>query len=292
MNRKREKKEEDVIYLDKPIQIFGFVMSMMILFMVFQGCVEKVQETFLEKHSVSAENERVAVEQNEYDQEDVEKAEVNIERVEEEVGNEIGSELENVEDEILEEVLASRIMEVYHRDPKSQETPLELWQAELLAEEIVYQASRFSNVSPFLLMAIAETESNFHLYRKVEDGTKVIERNGEKEVVPSYSKGIYFVRDETSQWIWDMARIEQRYDVEYCPEKIIDPLSWGTYVAAYYLNWLYNRFDGDRVDVVAAYNVGPSIIDRSENQHLIHEYSYKVFGIKEVLVNEVRRELN
>ena len=182
--------------------------------------------------------------------------------------------------EIVKEELANyftdRIYTVYHRDPVGRSRGLSREKARSYAQEMIKQAEKFPNVSPFLLMAIAETEGNYINYGRSWD-------------YGDYSLGIYWLQTSTARWLWEMAELEENYGISYNEDKVIDPLEWGTYLAAYYLEWLIDsRFDGNVEKGIIAYNTGPSVAE-SFNPHLEpNQYVAKVLGIKEVLKNNFR----
>lgn len=99
--------------------------------------------------------------------------------------------------------------------------------------EVIVQASRLYDLNPALIAAVIQTESNF------------------KPNAVSYAgaKGLMQINPPTQRYL----KLRDAYD----PQQNI-------FAGSRYLRELLNRFNGDIVSALAAYNAGPGAVDRHD----------------------------
>lgn len=102
-------------------------------------------------------------------------------------------------------------------------------------EEIVQKYSKEYNLDPFLLYAMIKVESSFD----------------ENAVSPKDARGLMQIMPTTGKWIAEKLKYE-KFDEEdlFEPKKNI-------MMGAWYINYLAEKFDGDMVLAIMAYNAGP-----------------------------------
>ncbi|WP_127582877.1 lytic transglycosylase domain-containing protein [Paenibacillus koleovorans] len=91
------------------------------------------------------------------------------------------------------------------------------------------------NIDPFLIAAIIRVETNFNPEKKSKKG----------------AIGLMQLMPDTAQWIVETADYSDR------TISSLDRADVNIEVGAWYLNSLYNQFDGTLTTVLAAYNAGP-----------------------------------
>ncbi|WP_244833654.1 lytic transglycosylase domain-containing protein [Clostridium sp. BJN0001] len=106
--------------------------------------------------------------------------------------------------------------------------------------EYVNKYSQEYKLSPFFVLAVMKSESNF------DD-----DAHSHKDAV-----GLMQITTETGQWIAEKMELESfSKDNLYNEEYNIRMGCW-------YLRYLYDKFDGNIDLIVAAYNAGPSNVDK------------------------------
>lgn len=107
-------------------------------------------------------------------------------------------------------------------------------------EKEIKQYSEQYGLDPYLILAIIQVETGFE--------TDKISKKG--------AFGLMQLMPETSDWI-----IEQGRFPEYCDEELLEP-AININLGSWYLASIYNKFDNNIVATIAAYNAGPSIVNK------------------------------
>lgn len=100
--------------------------------------------------------------------------------------------------------------------------------------EIIAGADEFG-VDRFLVAAIIHCESS----------------NRKNVVSPVGARGLMQIMPDTGAWIADKLEVK-----DYTDEKLFDPET-NIRFGCWYVNYLMDKFNGNRVNVLAAYNAGP-----------------------------------
>jgi soluble lytic murein transglycosylase-like protein len=106
--------------------------------------------------------------------------------------------------------------------------------------QILTMTAKAVGISPSLLIAVCTTETNLRNVDVMQDGT-----------TPSY--GVCQVKLETAQW---MGKVHKRPRLQTFTENDMRVISNNAKVAALYLKYQLNRYEGDHCKAVAAYNAG------------------------------------
>ncbi|MBU5317242.1 lytic transglycosylase domain-containing protein [Clostridium bornimense] len=107
-------------------------------------------------------------------------------------------------------------------------------------KDIVIKYSEENDVDPFFIMSIIKAESNFDKDARSSKGAL-----GLMQVTPS-----------TGEWI-----AEKINNSIFEEDNLFDPdinIRYGTW----YINYLSNKFNGNRNVIIAAYNAGPGSVDK------------------------------
>lgn len=107
-------------------------------------------------------------------------------------------------------------------------------------EEEIKQYSEQYGLDPYLLLAIIQVETRFE--------TDKISKKG--------AFGLMQLMPETSDWI-----IKQGGFPEYCDEELLEP-AINIHLGSWYLASINNKFDNNMIATIAAYNAGPSIVNK------------------------------
>lgn len=105
---------------------------------------------------------------------------------------------------------------------------------------ILTKVAKTVGISPGLLVAVCMTETNLRNIDVMNDGGS-----------PSY--GVCQVKLETAKW---MGKVHRKPAVMSFEEKDMRKVEKNAKVAALYLKYQINRYDGDYCKAVAAYNAG------------------------------------
>lgn len=101
-------------------------------------------------------------------------------------------------------------------------------------QELVSQYSREYKVDPYLVLAVIRTESRFYSHAKSKVG----------------ARGLMQIMPETGEWIAKQMKI-----AEYTADKLYQP-PYNIPMGIWYLAYLERSFDGNLVQMLAAYNAG------------------------------------
>ncbi|REE78877.1 soluble lytic murein transglycosylase [Paenibacillus taihuensis] len=107
-------------------------------------------------------------------------------------------------------------------------------------EDIVISANNYK-LEPHLVAAIIRVETNYK--------TGVVSKKG--------AIGVMQLMPDTAKWI-----IERGGFTNVTLESISNRADVGIEIGAWYLNSLYNQFDGNMYTTIAAYNAGPGTVNR------------------------------
>lgn len=107
-------------------------------------------------------------------------------------------------------------------------------------EEEIKHYSELYGLDPYLVLAIIQVETRFE--------TDEISKKG--------AFGLMQLMPETSDWI-----IRQGGFPEYCDEELLEP-DVNIHLGSWYLASLNNKFANNMIATIAAYNAGPSIVNK------------------------------
>jgi len=113
------------------------------------------------------------------------------------------------------------------------------WMYPIKYQEEIVEASRRFQVDPHLVLAIIRSESGFRADRVSKKG----------------AVGLMQIMPETAQWIVKQARFQPP-----SPDYLLDPRI-NIHIGTWYLSFLLEKFDGNYVQAVAAYNAGPGKVN-------------------------------
>ncbi|GAA4712306.1 lytic transglycosylase domain-containing protein [Brevibacillus fulvus] len=113
------------------------------------------------------------------------------------------------------------------------------WMYPIKYEQEILTAAKQYQVSPYLILAIIRSESAFDYDRVSKKG----------------AVGLMQVMPDTAQWVIEQANLAKNEQVPLTEPGL--NISIGTW----YMAFLLERFDGDLVKAVAAYNAGPSNVN-------------------------------
>lgn len=141
------------------------------------------------------------------------------------------------------------------RETNSKLKPHETWE---LARAVIDQGRNFG-LDPLLALSIIRIESNFDRY-----ANSPVNAIGLMQLLPSTARALAYELEE--KWEGE----ESLYDI-----------STNVRLGLYYFHKLENHYDGDRKVALAAYNFGPTYVDRmiKEGGHVPRKYAAKVMKI-------------
>lgn len=113
------------------------------------------------------------------------------------------------------------------------------WLYPIYYPESLKQSAESNRVDPLLVAAIIQTESGFTSNRASRKG----------------AKGMMQIMEETEQWIRTQQGMAERLNTLDETEANIELGSW-------YIRHLLDRYNGSLVQALAAYNAGPTVVDR------------------------------
>ncbi|MGZ0052463.1 lytic transglycosylase domain-containing protein [Brevibacillus gelatini] len=105
-------------------------------------------------------------------------------------------------------------------------------------QEIVTAAIKY-NVDPYLILAVIRSESGFHTDRVSKKG----------------AVGLMQIMPDTAEWIVKQAKFRPQNE-----QYLYDPVM-NIEIGTWYLNFLLNRYEGDLIKTIAAYNAGPGKVN-------------------------------
>ena len=128
-------------------------------------------------------------------------------------------------------------------------------------QDYISKASARYSVDPYLVAAVIECESNWNSDAESYRG----------------AQGLMQLMPPTAQWVAELHSLP--FDAEE-PQSLYDP-ELNIYLGSYYLAWLLERFQQQKVEALAAYNAG---------QHQVDEWLERgsVLRIEEIPVAETR----
>ncbi|GED34568.1 lytic transglycosylase domain-containing protein [Brevibacillus centrosporus] len=109
------------------------------------------------------------------------------------------------------------------------------WMYPIKFQQEIVTASNKYNVDPYLILAVIRSESSFKTDRVSKKG----------------AVGLMQIMPDTAAWIVQQAGFKPK-DNQY----LYDPVM-NIHIGTWYLNFLLERYEGDLVKVIAAYNAGP-----------------------------------
>ncbi|HZG15774.1 MAG TPA: lytic transglycosylase domain-containing protein [Candidatus Bathyarchaeia archaeon] len=120
------------------------------------------------------------------------------------------------------------------------------WMYPIKYENEVLQASNQFQVNPYLVLAIIRAESDF--------STDKISKKG--------AVGLMQVMPDTANWVVNQANFEPITEAELFHAKT------NIEIGTWYLAFLLNKFGGDQVKAIAAYNAGPGKVSEWIDRNL------------------------
>lgn len=111
-------------------------------------------------------------------------------------------------------------------------------------QELLTESCRKYQVDPYLVLAVIRTESKFY--------TDAHSRVG--------ARGLMQIMPKTGEWIAQQLQI-----TDYTEDMLYQP-SYNIPMGVWYLSYLQKNFQGDTVQVLAAYNAGESKVQRWINE--------------------------
>lgn len=113
------------------------------------------------------------------------------------------------------------------------------WMYPIKYQSEIMTASRKFQVDPYLILAVIRSESGFKMDRVSKKG----------------AVGLMQIMPDTADWIVNQAGFLPKNE-----EYLYDPVM-NIHIGTWYLNFLLNRYEGDLVKVIAAYNAGPGKVN-------------------------------
>lgn len=113
------------------------------------------------------------------------------------------------------------------------------WMYPIKYQDEILAASRKYQVDPYLILAVIRSESGFQTDRISKKG----------------AIGLMQIMPDTAEWIVNQASFRPK-NRDY----LFDPVM-NIHIGTWYLNFLLNRYEGDLVKVIAAYNAGPGKVN-------------------------------
>ncbi|MGI6145060.1 MAG: lytic transglycosylase domain-containing protein [Clostridia bacterium] len=130
-------------------------------------------------------------------------------------------------------------------------------------QELISENCRLYEVDPFLVLALMKTESRFY--------SGACSRVG--------AIGLMQIMPETGKWIAEQMGIE-----DFQADKLYQP-SYNIPMGIWYISYLYERFDFNTVQVLAAYNAGATKVKNWMAQGL---WTGELKDIKQIPYKETR----
>lgn len=109
------------------------------------------------------------------------------------------------------------------------------WMYPIKFQHEILMASRKYDVDPYLILAVIRSESSFKTDRVSKKG----------------AIGLMQIMPDTAAWIVQQAGFRPKDD-----QYLYDPVM-NIHIGTWYLSFLLDRYQGDLVKVIAAYNAGP-----------------------------------
>ena len=119
----------------------------------------------------------------------------------------------------------------------------------LLYPDIIKEMSAEYNVDPYLAAAVIHCESSYN----------------KDAVSPVGAMGLMQIMPDTGEWIAEKLEIDN-----FTQEQLFDPQT-NIRLGCWYLNYLMDKFGGDKVAVLAAYNGGPGNVQKWLNDERYSE---------------------
>jgi soluble lytic murein transglycosylase len=107
-------------------------------------------------------------------------------------------------------------------------------------EDEVSEASQYFGVDPYLVLAVVMIESNFNHESSSKKG----------------ATGLMQLMPETAEWA------NKESGLNNDPSSYIEDPRANILLGTWYLSYLYHKYDGNTIKVIAAYNAGQGHVDR------------------------------
>lgn len=139
-------------------------------------------------------------------------------------------------------------------------------------QEPIQQAATLSNVNPLLIASVIRVESKFH----------------KGDVSHAGAIGLMQLMPNTAGWIvTEMQKSGEasHYGITSLPRNALAVPATNIRLGSWYLQYLYQQFNGNQVAAIAAYNAGPK---RVQEWLTSHTWDGQLRTITEIPVGETR----
>jgi soluble lytic murein transglycosylase len=113
------------------------------------------------------------------------------------------------------------------------------WMYPIKYQDVIVEASQRFQVDPYLVLAIIRSESAFRTDRVSKRG----------------AVGLMQIMPETAEWVVNQAGFQPK-----TPDYLLDP-RMNIHIGTWYLSFLLQKFNGNYVKAIAAYNAGPGKVN-------------------------------